>query len=499
MTAHPTTTQAPAATTGKPPTMTELPLCQIALSVGNLQHSHRWYRDLFGYQESGGTYLFVPALGSADVQGVPEATSVCWWLMDSQDFFQIELFQFSKPIPKPLPTDWRPCDIGYSTIGIHVADFDATLDRLRRRNVPTLTEPLGERGARRVCLRDPDGVLLELMEDDPRAPQQRERPHQVPVATRFVTVSVPDLDQARHTWVEVLGLTEETEIVLHTPEHEALWGLGGATRETLLLRAGDIFVEVVHYLDPVGKGWPEGYRISDHGILNVALGVGDGATQDALIADCTAAGITPNSTKPTVMKKLWYASYVNDPMGFSVELLFHGTPGLKRRLNPFNLVELGFAPRPAPVKRARATALSAADPRTVWQVLLDHEEMPAWSPFQQAEVVRAPVSGAEVGTVRRLRGGPLGLAVTETIVAAEPGHRLEYTAEGAPATKAYHGFVTLEETPAGGTRITWEAQFRSPLPGATRITTATLKSLVAGLAATADAAAVPALTPVGAP
>src|ERR1035437_3593054 len=100
--------------------MPELPLNQIAISVADVQRSHRWYRDIFGYQESGGTYMFVPLLGSAKVQGVPDATSVCWWLMDQQEFFQIELFQFSKPTPQPLPEDWRPCDIGYTTIGILV-------------------------------------------------------------------------------------------------------------------------------------------------------------------------------------------------------------------------------------------------------------------------------------------------------------------------------------------------------------------------------------------
>ena len=31
--------------------MTELPLNQIALSVHSVQHTQRWYRDIFGYVE----------------------------------------------------------------------------------------------------------------------------------------------------------------------------------------------------------------------------------------------------------------------------------------------------------------------------------------------------------------------------------------------------------------------------------------------------------------
>lgn len=470
--------------------MTELPLNQIAISVSDIQHSHRWYRDIFGYQESGGTYMFIPAFGSADVQGVPEATSVCWWLMDQQDFFQLELFQFSKPTPKPLPAGWRPCDIGYTTIGIHVADFDGTLQRLALRQVGLLSDPVGGPGARRVCVRDPDGVLLEIMEDDPRGGERRERPYNAPVATRFVTLSVPDLEQARRTWVEVLGLPVERDIVLHTPGHERLWGLAGASRLSLLLRADDMFVEVVQYTDPVGQPWPEGYRISDHGLLNIAFGLRSLSQQEELVDTCVRAGVMPNTTKATLLKKLWYATYVNDPMGFSIELLYHAKPGIKRRLNPFNLFELGFVPTAAPVTRAEAHAFSAATPEQVWQVLVDHEHMSDWSPYKTSEVIHRPPDGAEVGTVRKLSGGPLGLAVTETVVAAEPGYRLEYTAEGAPATKFFHGFVTLERTPGNGTRITWEAQFRSPAPGARKITTATLKTLADGLAATADRVAI---------
>ena len=45
----------------------------------------------------------------------------------------------------------------------------------RQAGTPPLSDPAGEPGARRVCVRDPDGVLLELMEDDPRAPEPRER------------------------------------------------------------------------------------------------------------------------------------------------------------------------------------------------------------------------------------------------------------------------------------------------------------------------------------
>ena len=312
------------------------------------------------------------------------------------------------------------------------------------------------------------------------------RVRDLPVATRFMTLSVPDLDEARNTWLHVLGLPEETEVVLHTPEHEALWGLEGASRESFVVRAQDIFLEVVQYLDPVGKPWPEGYMISHIGPLNIALGVRDGTEHDALVAHCVEHGLQPNSTKPTLLKKLWYAVYVNDPHGFSIELLYHKRAGKKEKVNPFNLLELGFAPNPAPVTRASASAFTSAPPERVWEVLTDHEHMSDWSPFSESEVVSRPSDGGEVGTVRRLTGGPVGLAVTETMIVAEEPNRLEYTAKGAPLQWMYHGFVSLEPTPGGGTTVTWEAQFRTPVRGPGTVTRQMLKSLVKGLTGAAE-------------
>ena len=103
-------------------------LCQIALSVTDLRRAHAWY-ELLGFSPAGGTNLFAGPLATR-VQGVPRAASTCWWLVDRQDQLQIELFEFRSPPVRPLPADWRPNDIGYSMLGVHVDDLDAALDRL---------------------------------------------------------------------------------------------------------------------------------------------------------------------------------------------------------------------------------------------------------------------------------------------------------------------------------------------------------------------------------
>lgn len=319
---------------GPSPVPATPPLCQVAASVADLERTHAWYRDVLGYRPAGGTRLFRGPLASR-VQGLPRAASTCWWLGDAQDRFQLELFGFHRPRARPFASRRRPCDIGYTTLGVAVADLDAALARSDRAGTPALTDPVGEPGARRVCVRDPDGVLVELMEVDPRGPAPRARPRPgIPVATRFVTLSVPDLDRSRRFFVDTLGVPE-SGTVLHAPGHEALWGLAGACRETLVLDAGDVFLELVRYDDPVGRPWPEGYRISDQGLLNVALGFRDPASFDAVHRRALEAGYRAN-WRPLKLGA-WSVVYLEDDQGFSVELLF---------VRPWYEARMGFRPEP---------------------------------------------------------------------------------------------------------------------------------------------------------
>ena len=323
-------------------------LCQIASSVANLRRTHRWYREVLGMVPAGGTNLFAGPLASL-VQGVPRSASVCWWLLDRQDLLQLELFEFRSPLVRPLPADWRPCDIGYTRISFWVDDLDRAAERAGAAGTPPLTAPLGDAGRRRVCVRDPDGVLCELMEEDPRGPRPRARPRpQVPSVIRSVTLSVPDLERSRRTFGEILGLEEAEGLELHGPEHESLWGLDGATRRSATLWADDIAVELVQYADPPGRPWPPGYRISDQGLLNIAFGFRDRGEFDDALRRCREAGLVANG--PPLRLGAWSVAYVNDGDGFSIELL-HVEPWYER--------QMGFAPRGTPRVRALLGRTSA--------------------------------------------------------------------------------------------------------------------------------------------
>src|SRR5207253_10155573 len=126
-----------------------------------------------------------------------------------------------------------------------------------------------------------------------------------------------DLDRARRFFLDTLGLVEEPDTVLHTPEHEALWGLEGARSESFVARGGDVYLEVVRYDDPPGRPKADDYLLSDQGFMNVAVGHREQELLDEAFAHYSAAGYTANHDPP----RGGGGTYLHDDQGTSVELL----------------------------------------------------------------------------------------------------------------------------------------------------------------------------------
>lgn len=301
-------------------------VCQVALSSLDAEATRAWYVARFGFLPSG---VLEPTADISPVQGVPNAAARVVWMVDQLQFFQWEIFQYTSPEVRRLPTDWRPSDIGYVRIGLFVADFDAVVKRISDLGTPLLGGPMGVAGDRRAAVSDPDGVVLELMERDPilAGAPPRERP-EAPVATRSITLSVPDLACSQRFFVDTLGFEVVDPELLHRREHEALWGLEGADREVVLMTSGDFWVELVHYSDPPGASWPTDYRISDQGILNIAVGTQSAddwvSTRDRALA-AGYRGLEP------IDRELLHVQYFTDGQGFSVEF-FHADQSLEARL-----------------------------------------------------------------------------------------------------------------------------------------------------------------------
>ena len=437
------------------------PLTQVAFSVVDLASTEHWFRAGLGFWPAGGARRMMRGPLAASVQGLPRVASTCWWMVDRNEFFQLEMFQFERPLARLMAHDSSPCDIGYVRIGVWVADFDQTLTRLGRLGSPPLSEPIGPPGARRACVRSPDGVYAEIMEDDPLsgaglAPSRSA----CPVALRSVTLSVPDLTRSEAFFARGLGL-ERSGVALRAPAHEALWGLAGARTRTSVLTARGVLVELVQYLHPIGRPRPPGYRISDQGILNIAFGARSRRDHGKLYRRARAAGARENR-RPIHLPGAGVV-YVNDADQFSVELLWM-SPASDRRW--------GFEPRPA-AKRPRAdthaieqTVRIAASTQATWDAIAEHENMPKWIGLAR---VRRTVDGAPdpdgrgSERVLKLRRA----SITERVLGYDrPTSYRYHVTKGSPFI-CHQGEICLRAD-ADQTELTWKIRFRPKLPGTGR-------------------------------
>lgn len=440
-----------------------LALNQIAFAVLDLRRTDAWWREGFGFLPAGGNRLLFRGPLAGRIQKLPGAAMTCWCLLGRNDWAQLEMFQYERPLSKLMPADYRPSDHGYSRCAVWVADFDAALARLVALGSAPLAPPLGVPGRRRACVRNPDGVFVELMEDDPLPRQNARGRLDCPVAIRAVTLSTPDFAASARFLREGLGL-RESELVLHEDAHEAIWGLPGARARRQVFVDGSaaptLLLELVEYLDPPGRPLPPDYRLCDQRILNACFGDPQGpAGVMALLARAEAA----SARRTCAPLKLGLAGcvYVDDPQGFSWEFMY-AKPGWAQRL--FGFVPSAAAARPRLAnQRVEAEVALAAAPPTVFAAVGEHERIGQWSGLGDMRLLRAGTSTRNGRGALRATRTPLG-RVVEEITEWRPGAGYRYRiVEGGPFV-GYQGEVALH--PAGeGTRLVWRMEFRSRVPG----------------------------------
>jgi uncharacterized protein YndB with AHSA1/START domain len=112
------------------------------------------------------------------------------------------------------------------------------------------------------------------------------------------------------------------------------------------------------------------------------------------------------------------------------------------------------------VNRLTIVRLLDAPVERVWEIVGN----PGVSPGPGVDVeVECPGTPDGSGLVRAVRVG--AVRAHEEIVQVGPGHLVRYrTTKGAPV-KDYLGSVVLDDSPGGGTRVTWDVEFRPIVPG----------------------------------
>lgn len=408
-------------------------ICQVAFSALHAFALRRWYHEVFNLLYAGQTVFFPPA--TSNVQGLPGAWERCGWLVDGQDYFQLEFFQFL--YPESRPTRQRHAfDIGYRVLGIYCADFAGVLGRAVKFGGRQLEPVNGERPEREVLLEDPEGNRLRVFETDPlRTSTPLLRP-EMKTAVRSMTLSVPELDEAVDSFSRAFGLAQQGDTRLNGDD---------ARPRRALLQADNFILELIEH--PAPQPWPDHYRISDQGFMNIAIGYRDAEQFDRAFAVACDAGFTPNG-KPTEIG-VFKVMYVNSPQGFSVEML-----AARKRFWRLS----GFKPVCAYLEN---TVWIDAPLARVWQDVTDHQNMGMWCLFNGTVVQPGSGDANGLDAVRQLSFA--GLRVTERITRWQPNESFSYSLVAGAPLKNHRGDIMLCSV-HGGTELRWSVRFDAVIP-----------------------------------
>lgn len=424
-------------------------LSQIALSCIDLVQTEQWLREGLGLAPAGGARLKAGTPFTRYILNPQDAEAVCWWMLVRNPGFRIALLQFSSPLPRLQAADFRPCDIGYTRIGIHLPAFDEALGNLARLGTLPVGPILGSKSARRACVRSPDGVFFELMEQDP-LPGAR-RPVDEPAAVRSITLSTPDLG-ASVADLEALTVTAPTVISLHDDRHEALWGLEGSRCTRAVFRSGDVLIELAEYSDPVGRARAMDYRVSDQGILGMSFSVGAASRHEEACRRVLDTGMY--TCQRDINTPTGRAAYVKDRLGFPVELTWvkarpeSDIPSHPRRGRPI----------PATYRVNRTVTVDAPIDR-VWAALNDHERMGRWIGADRFEVTKhGTPDSAGYGAERLLV--TQGRNVLQQVTRVIPRRHIGYRAIAGTPFSYHNGTVDLRES-KGRTQVDWRIRFQT--------------------------------------
>ncbi|HEY0638276.1 MAG TPA: SRPBCC family protein [Pseudonocardiaceae bacterium] len=124
------------------------------------------------------------------------------------------------------------------------------------------------------------------------------------------------------------------------------------------------------------------------------------------------------------------------------------------------------------------SAVSAAPPAVVHELLADGPGWPAWSPIERVRVLR-PGGADGVGAIWELVSGRV--VGNDEITGSEPGRSFRYHHLRGLPVRDYHGVVSLAPS-GGGTAIEWRATFRPRVPGTGPLLRLAVRRLLRGCA-----------------
>jgi catechol 2,3-dioxygenase-like lactoylglutathione lyase family enzyme len=284
-------------------------LCQIAITTLDVARSKEFYGALLGFRCTG----YVPVRGAiaARLLEAPCVDGQCHWLAGDDPFFQLELFHFNEPGSRRM--DWRREAYGYSRIVIEAADPGAMLKRLLPLGIELVNGAADSRDGSSISVRDPDGILVELIGS-----------RTVRRAGRIVGIAatVENLQEARRYYASGFGLNEVASRANSRPDLRQSEGEREGNqriRGQVTLSAGPYWLELTEYAAAAWSSTASPRKLTDQGLMNIALGVRKTSEFHRLHRNVREQGYS-SATKP-VSAALSHTVYIQHASGLSVELL----------------------------------------------------------------------------------------------------------------------------------------------------------------------------------
>lgn len=158
------------------------PMVRSALMVADLERSTQFYREVLGLDET--WYAGELSNGNAhQLLGMPAGslTRACILKAPGPAWGMIGLFEISQPTPTPVSLDSQRINLGETCLVFYHSDLDSVQASLEEQKLPVLCPPLmlvvdDQSRQREMSFRDPDGVLINLIEwdqDDELRPEQK--------------------------------------------------------------------------------------------------------------------------------------------------------------------------------------------------------------------------------------------------------------------------------------------------------------------------------------
>ena len=134
-------------------------LNHIGLGVSNMERSLEFYRDFLGMEVVMELDVTDDRIGR--VIGIQNAKCKIVHLQLGDGV--LELFEYSNPKGKNIANDTRQCDHGLIHIGFEINDFHTHVERLKKKNIQFMGEPVEFRpNVWVVYFHGPDGEIVEF-------------------------------------------------------------------------------------------------------------------------------------------------------------------------------------------------------------------------------------------------------------------------------------------------------------------------------------------------